>query len=259
MRNAKQAIELKEKLRRKDRVVGSWITIGHPMVAEIFSLSEFDFLVIDIEHSSMSLRECEDLIRVIDLSGIPALVRLTRNDAALIKRVADAGAAGIVVPLVNSSADARAAVESIKYPPVGERGVGLARAQGYGRFFNEYLEWQAAGTIVIAQIEHVDGVSNLDDIVAVEGVDGVIVGPYDLSASIGVAGQFDNPLFERQLEQIKSTCNDRGVTLGIHVVEPLGEEISRRLAEGFNFIAASLDTVILERAAAELLKVTKEC
>ena len=206
----------------------------------------------------MSLRECEDLIRVIDLSGIPALVRLTQNDAALIKRIADAGAAGIVVPLVNSSADASAAVKSIKYPPAGERGVGLARAQGYGRFFKEYLEWQAAGPIVIVQIEHVDGVANLRDIVAVEGVDGVIVGPYDLSASMGIAGQFDNPLFEQQLEQIQDTCKDRGFTLGIHVVEPVAEEISRRLAEGFNFIAASLDTIILERAAAELLQVAKD-
>ena len=109
--------------------LGSWITLAHPAVAEIMANAGFDWLAIDLEHSVITIREAEELIRVIELSNVVPLVRLTSNNSDLIKRVMDAGAHGIIVPMVNSALDAEMAVQSIKYPPAGRRGVGLARAQ----------------------------------------------------------------------------------------------------------------------------------
>ena len=132
---------LKNKLNNKQITIGSWITIGNTAVAEILAKAGFDWLVVDIEHSTISIDTVGDLIRVIDLAGVTPLVRLTSNDPNLIKRVMDAGAHGIIVPMVNSEKDAMDAVAATRSPPIGIRGVGLARAQGYGVSFTDYFEW----------------------------------------------------------------------------------------------------------------------
>ena len=121
---------------------GSWITLAHPSIAEIQAKAGFDWLAVDLEHSVLTIREAEELIRMIDLCGVVPLVRLTSNDANQIKRVMDAGAHGVIVPMVNSALDAITAIEAVKYPPQGKRGVGLARAQDYGESFSDYWSWQ---------------------------------------------------------------------------------------------------------------------
>ena len=144
--------------------IGSWITLGHPAIAEIMAESGFDWLTVDLEHSTITIREAEDLIRIIELKGVIPLVRLTSNSSEQIKRVMDAGAHGVVVPMVCSGDDARAAVSAVRYPPVGKRGVGLARAQGYGSSFEMYRSWQENEAIVVVQVEHIDAVNNLEEI-----------------------------------------------------------------------------------------------
>src|SRR5579885_2235656 len=128
---------LKQRLRSGDTTVGSWITLAHPAIAEIMAKAGFDWLVVDLEHSVITIREAEELIRVIELCGSVPLVRVSANEPVQIKRVMDAGAHGVVVPMVNSREDAARAVASVKYPPRGARGAGLARAQGYGTSFEE--------------------------------------------------------------------------------------------------------------------------
>ena len=145
---------LKHKLQSNHLTIGSWITLGHTAIAEIFAKAGYDWLVVDLEHSTISIEQAGELIRVIDLSGVAPLVRLTSNEPNQIKRVMDAGAHGIVVPMVNSPDDAVRAVEATRYAPKGVRGVGLARAQKYGAAFQEYLGWQKDGPVVIVQIEH---------------------------------------------------------------------------------------------------------
>ncbi len=132
-----KTISLKQKMRSGQQTVGSWITLAHPAIAEIMARAGFDWLVVDLEHSVITIREAEELIRTISLCGATPLVRLTANDAAQIKRVMDAGAHGIVVPMVKTKEDAVRAVSAVQYPPTGTRGVGLARAQGYWATFNE--------------------------------------------------------------------------------------------------------------------------
>jgi len=185
---------------------------------------------------------------VINLSGVFPLVRLTSNHPDQIKRVMDAGSHGVIVPMVNSAADARRAVESVKYPPFGKRGVGLARAQGYGTGFKEYLEWQERGSVVIVQVEHIDAVNNLEAIFSVEGVDGFIVGPYDLTGSMGIPGQFDHPDFLRAMDRINVISKEMGMPGGIHIIEPEPDQLQQRIHEGYPFIAYSLDIRMLDVA-----------
>jgi len=242
-------MSLLKKIKEGELTVGSWITLAHPAIAEIMSNAGFDWLAVDLEHSVITIREAEELIRVINLAGVTPLVRLTSNNPDLIKRVMDAGSYGVIVPMVNSVKDALKAVEAVKYPPVGKRGVGLARAQGYGAQFKEYLEWQQDSAIVIVQVEHIDAVNNLEDIFSVEGVDGYIIGPYDLSGSLGVPGQFDHPDFLAAMDRVRKVAKEMKMTGGIHVIEPEPEQLEQRINEDYRFIAYSLDIRMLDVAS----------
>lgn len=241
---------LKAKLAAGQTSVGSWITLPSQAIAEILARAGFDWLVVDLEHSITPIDVAGEMIRIIDLCGVSPLVRLTSNDPNQIKRVMDAGAHGIVVPMVTSAEEARLAVAATRYAPEGNRGVGLGRAQGYGAAFKEYLAWQdGGGPIVIAQIEHIDAVTALPEILAVSGVDAFIIGPYDLSASMGIPGQFDHPDFTAAMAKIASTAAVLGKTSGLHVVEPGAEGLRKAHADGHRFLAYSVDIRMLDVAA----------
>ena len=234
--------------------IGSWLQIGHPAVAEIMVSAGFDWLAIDLEHSAITLREAEDLIRVIDLKGAVPFVRLSSNNPEQIKRVMDAGAHGIIVPMVKTAEEAEVAVKSVKYPPLGERSIGLARAQGYGAKFEHYFGWQSENTYVIAQIEHIKAVRNLREILSVPGIDGYIVGPYDLSGSIGKPGSFDDPEFLSAMDEIRRVSAEMDVPGGVHVVEPDPQALQKCIDDGNTFIAYGVDTRMLDTACRGGLK-----
>jgi len=234
------------KLRMGLCAVGSWITLAHPAIAEIMAKAGFDWLAIDMEHSVLTIREAEELIRVIDLCGVTPLVRLSDNDPVQIKRVMDAGASGVIVPMVNSAADAERAVAAVRYPPIGLRGIGLARAQGYGTDFTRYLHWVNKESLVIVQVEHIDAVNNLESILSVKGVNGFIVGPYDLSGSLGVPGDFDHPLMKKAMQRIETVGSSSGKVPGIHIIEPDPHELKSRIDQGYRFVAYSLDIRMLD-------------
>lgn len=237
---------LKERLNKKELTIGSWITLAHPAIAEIMAKAGFDWLTVDLEHSVITIREAEELIRIINLCGVVPLVRLSANDPVQIKRVMDAGATGVIVPAVNTRADADAAVSAVYYPPKGTRGVGLARAQGYGTSFQRYKEWSEAEAVVIVIVEHIDAVKNLKTILSAPGIDGYIIGPYDLSASMGLSGQFDHPDMIKAIEKIKQIGSELEKPGGLHIVEPDIKLLEERINEGFKFIAYSLDTRMLD-------------
>ena len=234
--------------------IGSWITLAHPAIAEIMAKAGFDWLAVDLEHSVITIKEAEELIRVIDLCGVVPLVRLTSNDANQIKRVMDAGAHGVIVPMVTSASDAISAIESVKYPPIGKRGVGLARAHDYGESFSDYWSWQENSSQVIVQIEHIEAVRNLEEILSVEGVNGYIIGPYDLSASMGIPGQFDHTDFKKAMLEIKRVTNKLKAVGGIHIIEPDPNQLTQKISEGYKFIAYSLDIRMLADACTTGLK-----
>ena len=237
-----------EKKLLSNTTIGSWITLAHPAIAEIMASAGFDWLAIDMEHSVITIREAEELIRVIELSGVVPLVRLTSNNSDLIKRVMDAGAHGIIVPMVNSKMEAEQAIHSTKYPPLGFRGVGLARAQGYGTGFETYRDWQSNYATVIVQIEHIEAVRNLREIFSVPGVDGFIIGPYDLTSSMGIPGEFNHPEYLEVMDDIRKIAKEMNVPGGVHIIEPDVEQLKKCLDDGYEFIAYSLDIRMIDSA-----------
>jgi len=236
---------LKKKLSEGKLTLGSWITIGHPIVAEVMAHSGFEWLTIDMEHSAITLDIAQSLIKTIELNDCIPLVRVGENNPYLIKRVMDAGSHGVIVPMVNSRKDAENAVKAVKYPPKGSRGVGLARAQKYGFDFEGYKNWLEEDSVVIVQIEHIDAVKNLKEILTTDGVDGFIVGPYDISGSLGIPGDFENPRFKKELEQIMKIAKETKKTAGFHVIPPDAKEVERIIDLGYRFVAISLDTLFL--------------
>ncbi len=236
---------LKQRLSKRQVTIGSWITIGNPIVAEIMARSGYDWLTIDMEHSAITLDIAQELIRIIELCGVSPLVRVGHNDPLLIKRVMDCGAHGVIVPMVNSAEEAQQAVASVRYPPQGFRGVGLARAQSYGTNFERYKAWNKEESIVIVQVEHIKAVENLEEIISQDGVDGFIIGPYDLSGSLGVPGQFDHPDVKAALDHVMQVSKQQDALAGFHVIPADPHSCKEKLDQGFKFISHSLDILLL--------------
>ena len=241
-------------------VIGSWLNSASPIVAELMAAAGFDFLTVDVEHSAVDLAQTQALFQAIR-SGNPCcapLVRLAGNSYADTKRYLDAGAAGVIAPFINTADQAQELVRSVKYPPVGMRGVGFCRANVYGMKLKEAVAAANDETFVCVQIEHIEAVRNIDAILEVPGVDAVIIGPYDLSASMGLTAQFDHPEIIAAIDTIGAACRRHGVTGGIHVVQPDTAEAVRRYREGYRFIAYSLDITMLMNACQQGLAGIRE-
>ena len=247
---------LKKKLHNKEFTIGSWVTIGHQAVIDILAEAGFDWLTIDLEHTAIDYNELQILIGFIQSHNMAALVRVSKNEEVIIKRALDAGADGIIVPMICSAGDALKAVEFAKYPPVGKRGVGLNRAQRYGFGFEQYQSWLTENLVIIAQIEHIDGVNNINEIIHTAGIDGVFIGPYDLSASLGIPGKYEEEIVVNALQQFEAACIRENISMGYHVVEPDGELVNIKVKAGYNFIAFSTDFLFMgKKANAEIKKI----
>jgi len=241
--------DLKRKLSNNEVTLGSWLTINHQSVIEIMATAGFEWLCIDIEHSAISISDVLNLIGHIQGNGMLALVRVNENNPVIIKQVMDAGADGVIVPMVNSIQDAERAVASVKYPSIGSRGVGLSRAQNYGIGFTEYQEWLKNDAVIIAQIEHINAVNELSGILDVPGIDGIIVGPYDLSASMGYPGEFDRADVVEALKKVDTVCLEKGRPLGFHVISSDHRKTLEKINIGYTFLAVSLDFFFLGDSA----------
>jgi len=238
--------------------VGSWLSLGHESIAEIMSAAGFDWLAIDLEHSVIDVEKLHSLILAIETNECVPLVRLTGNDPNLAKRVMDAGAYGVIVPMIKSAGDAELAVKSIKYPPQGQRSVGIARAHGYGPRFKDYVKVANEESILIIQIEHVASVRNLEEILEVEGIDGLMIGPYDLSGSLGLPGELEHPKVVEAKKKILEVAKEKGIAAGIHVVYPSISEFKKCLEEGYRFIAFGADILFLGGSCRDSVKDIKE-
>jgi len=251
-------MNLKQKLKNNELTIGSWIMIGNPMSVEVMSLAGFDWLVVDIEHTAIDLSMTQMLITTIQSKGMKALVRVSKNEEVIIKRVLDMGADGIIVPMVSSKADALQAVEYAKYPPQGKRGVGLYRASNYGVSFEEYKKWVDEELVIIAQIEHIDAVNNIDEIIQVEGIDGTIIGPYDLSGSMGYPGEFDREDVKVAIEKVLGRCKVKNTPSGFHVVDTDPSKLQEKIKQGCTFLAYGIDYFFMRDAAIAGMKIIKE-
>jgi 2-keto-3-deoxy-L-rhamnonate aldolase RhmA len=241
----------RKRLLAGETLLGSMVTLPTAAVAEIFADLGFDWLFIDGEHSPL---ETAELLSILQAVGhrVACVVRVPGAEEAPIKKILDQGAEGIIVPQVNTVEQAASVVRFARYAPKGARGVGLARAQGYGLRFQEYLDTSNEQVAVIVQAENVRAVENIEAIVKVEGIDAIQLGPYDLAASLGKMGRIDDPVVVDAIEHITKTCQAAGMPLGYFGVSAAA--LRPWMERGCTLITAGADALFLASAAKRLLE-----
>ncbi len=244
----------RERLRGGELLVGTMVTLNAPEIAELLSTVGYDWLFLDAEHGVFDPQTLQATIQA--AGNAPCLVRVAVSAETPIKQALDIGASGIIVPQVNSAAQAEQVVQWAKYPPFGARGVGIARAQGYGLALRDYIATANEDTAVIIQAEHIDAVHQIEEIVRVKGIDAVFVGPYDLSGSLGQLGNIDHPDVTKAISHVTAVCKNAGIRLGIFGVS--ADALKPYVAAGYTLITAGVDTLFLAQAARACLTQLKQ-
>jgi 2-keto-3-deoxy-L-rhamnonate aldolase RhmA len=242
--------DFRTRLGRRDLLVGPLVTLSDPAVSEAFVLAGCDWLWLDLEHTPLSLAEIQNHIRAV-AGRAGTVVRVPWNDPVHVKQVLDFDCDGVIVPQVRTADEARAAVAAAKYPPEGIRSVGIARAHRYGLNVNEYVQSANKSVAVILQLEHVDVLPHVADILAVSSVDAVLVGPYDLSASMGRPGQITHPDVVAAVTTIAEACNRHGKPWGAFA--PDAASAKSVIARGATLVAVGTDAMYLWRGARSVL------
>ena len=238
-------------------MVGTLITLPVPEIAEVMREVGYDWLFIDTEHGAFNALSAQGILQAVD-HRCPCLIRIPANDEVWIKKALDIGAAGIIAPAVKSGDEAERIVQMCKYPPRGTRGVGIGRAHGYGLNFQDYVTNANDNTAVIIQAENTEAVQNIADIVKVPGVDAILVGPYDLSASMGKMGQVQDAEVQTAIAAVTKTCRETGLPLGIFADS--AKSAAPYIKKSFSLIAISTDCLHMARSAqAELDEIRSEC
>ncbi|PSP64228.1 aldolase [Halobacteriales archaeon QH_8_64_26] len=236
---------LRRRLAAREPLLGTWLSLSDPAVAEIGASLGYDFALIDTEHTPLSLETVTELVRAIEAADgeTEAFVRVSWNDPVELKRVLDTGVGGVMVPMVNTAKQARQAVEATRYPPEGERGIAAGRAAEYGLDFENYVERANEEIATIVQIERERGVENAEAIAAVEEIDALLIGPADLSAALGAFGEPESDAFAEAIDQVLEAGEATDTPVGTLAIET--EEVETRVEQGFDFLIAGLDAAHL--------------
>ncbi len=242
-------LSFKERLKRGDLLIGTFLTIPSLEIAEILASAGFDWIFVDMEHAPFSL---SDVLRILQVTEgkCPCIVRIPVLSEVWIKQVLDAGPAGIIIPHVNSADEVKKILNFGLYPPEGSRSVGISRAQEYGLKFKEYLERANHDIVVIPQVEHIEGVSNIQSIVEVPGISAIFLGPYDLSGSLGILGKVNEPEILESLKTVKLACRKAGVPTGIFGADV--QAVKPYIDKGHTLIAVGTDTLMLGKTAKKI-------
>lgn len=248
MNRLKKIQDIRKSLRTGGRTIGSWMQIPHPTIAEILGQAGYDWIAVDLEHGAISPHQLPDIFRALELGSTLPLARLAQGLPKDCKQALDAGAGGVIVPMVKSAEQLETIRDACRWPPVGNRGVAFSRANLFGKYFDKYVE-EAHQPLLIAMIEQIEAVNNLEEIIRVEGLDALLIGPYDLSASMGMTAKFEHDEFKAVMKQIIQLCHKKSFPAGIHIVQPSSEELHERCVEGYQFIAFSMDSVFLTTGA----------
>lgn len=242
--------DFRTRLKRGDKLLGTMVTLGSPAAVEILADIGFDWLFVDGEHGPLDTGDLLGILQVADRQT-PCIVRVPAADEVAIKKVLDLGAGGVIVPQVNTPEQTADVVRWSRYAPLGARGVGLARAHGYGLRFQDYMQSANEQVAVIVQAEHALAAENMEKIVKVAGIDAVLLGPYDLSASLGHTGQLDHPAVVQAIDHITKTCQAAKIPLGYFGVT--AASVKPMMDRGYTLIVAGVDTLLLGLAAKKLL------
>jgi 2-keto-3-deoxy-L-rhamnonate aldolase RhmA len=236
---------LRERLRSRARLFGGWVSYGHPSITETFARAEFDFIAIDMEHSTISLEQAQRIIAASQSEGVPCLPRPVSHSNDWIKPLLESGADGIVIQMVNTAEQLDGIIRDVKFPPVGARSYGVNRAQAYGFDFDEYAEsWNDSSSLII-QIESVQAVENIEQLVSRNEVDGAMVGPYDISGSLGVPGQLSHPKVIEASRTVVAACERFGKSCGTQVTEATEAGVDALFELGYTFAILGSDLFVL--------------
>ncbi len=244
MNRTEKIISIRKQLSTNRPSIGSWMQIPNASIAEIMGDAGYQWVAVDMEHGTISNHQLPDLFRALELGGTLPLVRLAQGHPKDCKQALDAGSGGVIVPMIETASELMAVRDACRWPPAGSRGVGFSRANLFGKRFDKYYT-EAQAPLLIAMIENIKAVENLEEILSIEGLDAILIGPYDLSASLGHTGQFEDLEFIATMERIRTSCRDSNIPCGVHVVMPDPEELKLRISEGYLFLAYSIDSVML--------------
>jgi len=229
--------------------IGSWMQIPNSSVAEIMGHSGYSWVAVDMEHGSIDFHQLPDIFRALELGGTLPLVRLASQNPDDCKHALDAGAGGVIVPMIENAEQLVKVKNACSWAPAGTRGIGFSRANLFGKYFDAYL-LEAQSPLLVAMIESIQAVNSLESILNVEGLDAILIGPYDLSSSMGMTGAFSAPEFIDAINYILTLCKKHNIPCGVHVVQPDLSMLQKRINDGYLFIAYSIDAVFLSDAAA---------
>ncbi len=238
-------------------VFGAWTSLAHPSITEMFTAAGVDFVGIDLEHSTISQEQAQRIIAAAQAGGAACLPRVASHNGEQIKRLLDSGADGVIVPNVSTRAEVEQIIAWCKYPPVGRRSYGVARAQGYGADFTAYVErWNDRSSLII-QIESVAGVEAIDELLTYEAVDGVMIGPYDISGSMGIPGQLEHPRVAEACARVIEACRRHHKACGTQAIEPTEQAVAAALETGYTFVVLASDVFILWKWSERMRRLTE--
>lgn len=240
--------KIREKLKSKKPSIGSWIQIPNASLAEIMGASNYDWITVDMEHGLISANQLPDLFRAIELGGTLPFARIAQSSEKDCKQALDAGASGLIVPMVESKQQLEEIISYSSLPPAGKRGVSYCRANLFGKDFDRYIE-NGQKPFIVAMIESISAIRKIEEILSVDGLDAIFIGPYDLSASMNLTGDFEHSEYLKALETVHNSANKFNVPIGIHVVQPDPDEVIKKIKDGYMFVANSLDSVFLSNSS----------
>jgi 2-keto-3-deoxy-L-rhamnonate aldolase RhmA len=242
-----------ERLRDGELLIGTLLSLPSPEIAEMLAGMGFDWLFIDAEHGAFNPQQTQTMLQA--ASPCPCVIRVPSSDEIWIKKALDIGADGIIVPQVNTAKQAEKIVKCCKYSPEGTRGVGIGRAHKYGIEFEDYIRNANQQTAVILQAESQDAIDNIEAIVKVKGIDAILIGPYDLSASLGKIGEVTDPVVQGAINKIAKTCQDADIKLGFFGVN--ADAVKPYIKKGFTLITVGVDSLFIINSARETLVETR--
>ena len=243
-----------KRLRSNEILIGTLVSLPSAEICELLASIGYDWLFIDAEHGAFNPQQAQAMLQA--AAPTPCLIRVPSDETIWLKKALDIGAAGVIVPQVHTADQAREIISHCKYTPDGKRGIGIGRAHKYGIDFDRYIKYANQETAVVLQAESSEAVDNINDIVKLKGIDAILIGPYDLSASLGKPGEIDHPVVQAAINKIIKTCQNAKLAMGFFGVTP--ESVLPYKQKGFTLLTIGMDTAFLINAAQEMLSKMKK-
>ena len=250
--------KLKDSLRNREKLFGAWVSYAEPSITETFAKAGFDFLAIDMEHSTITLPQAQRIIAASQFYNVPCLPRPVSHSNDFFKPLLESGSDGLLVQMVNTTDEVEKIINYLKYPPIGKRSYGVNRAQEYGFEFNNYItNWNDESTLII-QVESIEAVNNIDNLLSYDQIDGVMIGPYDISGSLGVPGDTNHPKVIEASKKVINSCKKFGKSCGTQLNDPNPKNIQSLFDLGYTYAILGSDLFVLWKWAEQMQQIIKK-